>query len=65
VNCLFDQTGTLVEHKIVKIYSGYGFYQATNYIKAFDGYFAVLFRLPIFFSDLNISKQVVAVYDTK
>lgn len=46
VNCYFDRTGTLVDHKIVKFFHRYSYYETTNYIKSFDGYFAVAQKLP-------------------
>lgn len=66
VNCAFDKTGTLHEHKIAKIFYNYGYYQTTNYIKTFDGYFAVVYKLPVGYEPFDwLSKQVVAVYDTR
>lgn len=66
INCAFDSTGTLRDHKVAKIFYNYGYYQATNYIKTFDGYFAVVFKLPVSYEPFDwLSKQVVAVYDTR
>lgn len=66
VNCNFDKTGTLIDHKIAKIFYGYGYYEVTNYIKSFDGYFAVVYKLPTMYEPFDwLSKQVLAVYDTR
>jgi hypothetical protein len=46
VNLHIDKNGMVVSHEIAKIYYRYGFYESENYIKAFDGYFAIGQRLP-------------------
>ena len=66
VNLHIDQTGTVVSHNIARVFYRYGFYEAENYIKAFDGYFAVGQRLPTIMHVFPwYSKLVLSVYDTK
>lgn len=66
VNCNFDRTGSLLYHKIAKIFYRYGYYETTNYIKTFDGYFAVVQKIPVSFEPFErLSRQVLTVYDTK
>ncbi len=52
---------------LVKIYQRYGFYETTNYIKHFDGYFAVTQVVPTMYDtpDSQFTRQVVTVYDSK
>ena len=65
VNLHIDKTGTVVAHEIAKIFYRYGFYETENYIKAFDGYFAVGQRLPTMLEPWDFySKTVLIVYDT-
>lgn len=60
-----DRTGTVVSHEISKIYYRYGFYETENYIKSFDGYFAIGQRLPVIMEPFDwYSKTVLTVYDT-
>lgn len=60
-----DKTGTVVSHDIVKIFYRYGFYQSENYIKTFDGYFAIGQRLPTLMETFPwYSRTVLTVYDT-
>jgi hypothetical protein len=66
VNMHVDKTGTVLESKLAKVFYRYGFYQTTNYIKAFDGYFAVVQKIPSIYEVYDsYSKQVLTVYDTK
>lgn len=66
VNCNFDQTGTLTEHKIAKVFYRYGYFETTNYIKSFDGYFVVVQKLPVMYEPFEwLSRQVLTLYDTK
>lgn len=46
LNILVDKSGTVLNAEITKIYERYAYYQSTNYLKAFDGYFAVVQTLP-------------------
>ena len=65
-NFHFDKTGTILEKKLGKIFYRYGFYETVNYVKNFDGYFAVLQKIPIPFQDFDwYNRQVLTVYDTK
>lgn len=65
VNLHIDKTGTVVAHEIAKIFYRYGFYETNNYIKTFDGYFAVGQRLPTMLEVFDwYSKTVLVVYDT-
>ena len=65
VNLHIDRTGTVVAHEIAKIFYRYGFYENSNYIKTFDGYFAVGQRLPTILEVFDwYSKTVLVVYDT-
>lgn len=64
--CTFDKTGTLLNPKITHVYYRYGFYETSNYIKAFDGYFAIVQKIPILYENYPwYSKQVLTVYDTR
>ena len=66
VNCHFDQTGSLLTNDIAHVFYRYGFYETSNYIKTFDGYFAVVQKIPLLYQDYPwYSKQVVTVYDTR
>ncbi len=66
VNCWFDKSGSLVDHKIAKVFYRYAYYETSNYIKTFDGYFAVVQKLPVSFEPFHwLSRQVLTVYDTK
>lgn len=66
MDCTFDQTGTLLTHKISKVFYRYGYYETTNYIKTFDGYFAVVQKLPVTYEPFPwLSRQVLTVYDTR
>lgn len=66
VNLHIDKTGTVVSHEIVKIFYRYGFYENQNYIKAFDGYFAIAQRLPTMLEVFDwYSQMVLSVYDTR
>jgi hypothetical protein len=65
VDMHIDRTGTVVSHEISKIYYRYGFYESQNYIKAFNGYFAIAQRLPTMLEPFDwYSKTVLTVYDT-
>ena len=65
VKCHFDKTGTLLDHDITHVYYRYGFYETSNYIKTFDGYFAVTQKIPLIYQDIPwYSKQVITVYDS-
>lgn len=48
LNCFFDRAGKLVRNDddIVKVFYRYGFYETSNYVKAFDGYIAVVQKVP-------------------
>ena len=62
----FDPTGSLQHPKINHVYYRYGFYETTNYLKVFDGYFAVVQKIPILYEDYPwYSKQLLTVYDTR
>ena len=66
VNTNFDPTGSLQHPKIAHVYYRYGFYETSNYLKVFDGYFAVAQKIPILYKDYPwFSQQVLTVYDTK
>lgn len=66
VNCMFDEAGKLVDHRIERVFYRYGFYETSNYVKSFDGYFAVVQKIPFNFEEyLWYSKQVLTVYDSK
>jgi hypothetical protein len=66
INLHIDMTGTVATHEIAKVFYRYGFYQTENYIKAFDGYFAIAQRLPTILHPFDwYSKLVLTVYDTK
>lgn len=61
-----DRTGTIAFHKIIRVFYRYGFYENENYIKAFDGYFAIGQRLPTMMHVFPwYSKLVLSVYDTR
>ena len=62
----FDKTGQLLYGNITHVYYRYGFYETTNYLKVFDGYFAVVQKIPILYENYRYySKQVLTVYDTR
>lgn len=62
----FDKTGTIVDKKLLKVFYKYGFYETSNYIKSFDGYFVVTQKIPIAFADFDwYNRQVMTVYDTR
>ena len=62
----FDKTGTLLYANITHVYYRYGYYETTNYLKVFDGYFAVVQKIPKLYEDyFSKSKQVLTVYDTR
>ena len=66
INLHIDKTGTIATHEIVKVFYRYGFYENENYIKAFDGYFAIGQKLPIMLHPFPwYSKLVLTVYDTR
>ena len=66
VNFHIDKTGSVLYHSITKVYYRYGFYQNQNYIKSFDGYFAIPQRLPTIFETFEwYSPQVLVVYDSR
>ena len=49
VNCFFDAAGKLVDHQIIRVFYRYGFYETSNYVKSFDGYFAVVQKVPFMY----------------
>lgn len=49
LNCFFDHAGKLVDHKISRVYYRYGFYETSNYVKSFDGYFAIVQKVPVLY----------------
>ena len=66
INLLIDKTGVVVSHEIGRIFYRYGFYENENYIKSFDGYFAIGQRLPTMLHAFPwYSKLVLSVYDTR
>ena len=66
LNILVDKAGSVLESRITKVYQRYAYYQSTNYLKAFDGYFAVVQVLPSFLHNIvNYSRQILAVYDAR
>lgn len=66
INLHIDKTGTVVSHEISRVFYRYGFYEAENYIKAFDGYFALGQRLPTIMKVFPwYSRLVLTVYDTR
>jgi hypothetical protein len=66
VNFQIDRTGTVASHQISRVFYRYGFYENENYIKAFDGYFAIGQRLPTMLHVFPwYSKLVLSVYDTR
>lgn len=66
VNCGFSKTGTLSNHQIVKIFNRYAYYGTHNYIKTFDGYFAVVQSLPTTHEPFdNLTRELLTVYDTR
>jgi len=42
-----DKTGTVLDSFLSKVFYRFGYYEVYNYIKAFDGYFALINDLPI------------------
>lgn len=66
LNLLIDKAGSVLNSQITRIYEKYSYYLSTNYLKSFDGYFAVVQVLPSFLHHLvRYSKQVLAVYDSR
>jgi hypothetical protein len=66
IDCHFDKTGTLLYHKISKVFYRYSYYETSNYVKAFDGYFAVVQKLPVVYEPFDwLNRQVLTVYDTR
>lgn len=66
INLHIDKTGTVVSHEISRVFYRYGFYETENYIKAFDGYFALGQRLPTLMKVFPwYSRLVLTVYDTR
>lgn len=66
VNTFFDKAGKLVDHRIEHVHYRYGFYETSNYVKSFDGYFVVVQKVPILMEPFPwYSKQVLTIYDTK
>lgn len=66
LNLLIDKAGSVLETRVTRIYQRYSYYQSTNYLKAFDGYFVVTQELPSILRDMvKYSKQVLTVYDTR
>jgi len=47
------------------IHERYGFYEVNNYIKSWDGYFAVVQKVPILWEKSDFSKNVLTIYDTR
>ena len=45
-NFHIDRTGQILEADLAKVFYRYGYYEIPNYIKSFDGYFAVIHNLP-------------------
>ena len=63
---LIDKAGTVLDSRITHVYLRYSYYQASNYIKALDGYFVVNQKIPSFLESYDhYSKQILAVYDTR
>jgi hypothetical protein len=66
INCHISQTGQILTTELAKIYYRYGFFETTNYIKQFDGYFAVAQKLPVLYEVFNwYNRQVLTLYDTR
>lgn len=66
LNILVDKSGSVLETRITKVYQRYAYFLSTNYLKAFDGYFAVVQVLPYWLREMvNYSRQVLAVYDAR
>jgi hypothetical protein len=62
----FDKTGTIVDRKLLKMFYRYGFYETTNYVKSFDGYFVLMHKIPTSLGDfIHYSSQIMTVYDTR
>lgn len=67
INHFFDEAGKLIRNRdyIVRIFYRYGFYETMNYVKVFDGYIAVVQKLPSLYQDFPFyNKQVLTVYDS-
>ena len=56
----------VLHSEIKHIYYRYSFYESTNYLKSFDGYFATVQRIPTAYETFDwFSRQLLAVYDTR
>lgn len=65
-NFHIDKSGHVLEADLTKIYYRYGYYEIPNYIKSFDGYFAIIHNLPPTLEPFEeMSRKVVSVYDTR
>lgn len=63
---MVDKAGSVLDAQITRIYEKYSYYLSTNYLKSFDGYFAVIQTLPSFLDNMvKYSKQILAVYDSR
>lgn len=66
LSILIDKSGSVLQTTISRIYEKYSYYLSTNYLKGFDGYFAVVQTLPSFLHQMvNYSRQILAVYDAR
>lgn len=65
-NFHIDRTGQVLEAALAKVYYRYGYYEVPNYIKSFDGYFAIIHNLPASLEPFEeMSRKVLSVYDTR
>lgn len=65
-NFHIDRTGQVLSSELAQIFYRYGYYEVPNYIKAFDGYFAIIHDLPAPLEAFDeMSRKVLSVYDTK
>jgi len=56
----------VLHSEIKHIYYRYSFYESTNYLKSFDGYFATVQRIPTAYETFDwFSRQLLVVYDTR
>lgn len=59
------------DHKVLfseikQVYYRYSFYESTNYLKSFDGYFVTVQRIPSVYETIDWwSRQLLVVYDTR
>lgn len=64
VTLVFGDAGKLQTWMLHRVFYRYGFYNTVNGVRATGGYTAILYRLPDSQTKTNLSRQVLAVYDT-